>query len=55
VIRIGFGDSSVAVIEGLAFPTAIDFDDAGNAYVTVNGVGAPGSGQVVRFDGLAAP
>jgi streptogramin lyase len=55
IVRIGLGDSSVAVVEGLVFPTAIDFDDAGNAYVTVNGVGAPGSGQVVRFDGLAAP
>lgn len=55
VIRIGMGDGSVAVVEGLPFPTAIDFDDAGNAYVTINGVGAPGSGAVVRFDGLAAP
>jgi hypothetical protein len=28
------------------------FDPDGNALVTVNGLGAPGSGAVVRFDGL---
>lgn len=52
ILRIGEGESSSVLIDGLAFPTSIDFDADGNGYVTVNGVGAPGSGQVVRFDGL---
>ncbi len=52
ILRIGEGESSTVLLDGLAFPTSIDFDADGNGYVTVNGVGAPGSGQVVRFDGL---
>lgn len=43
-----------AVLTGLSFPTAIAFDADGNAFVTRNGVGAPGTGEVVRFDGLAS-
>ena len=35
--------------------TAIRFDAEGNAYITVNGVGVPGSGQVVKYEGIAAP
>jgi uncharacterized protein GlcG (DUF336 family)/sugar lactone lactonase YvrE len=53
VIRIHEGDASETVVEGLSFATSIGFDTAGNAYVTINGLGAPGSGAVVRFDGLA--
>lgn len=52
ILRIGEGKSSSLLVTGLAFPTSIDFDADGNGYVTINGVGAPGSGQVVRFDGL---
>ena len=37
----------------MSFPTSIDFNEAGDAFVTTNGVGAPGSGQVVKFAGLA--
>lgn len=55
VVRVREGEASELVVEGLPFPTAIDFDAEGDAYVTTNGVGAPGSGTVVRFDGLAAP
>jgi sugar lactone lactonase YvrE len=54
VLRIGEGDSSQEVISGLSFPTGISFDAEGNAYVVVNGVGAPGSGAVVKFDAVAA-
>ena len=54
LVRVGMGTVS-PVIEGLVFPTSVSFDADGNAYVTTNGVGAPGSGQVVRFDGVAAP
>src|SRR5690606_21111170 len=52
IVRVREGDASEVVVGGLPFPTAIAFDDAGNAFVTVNGVGAPGSGAVARFDAL---
>jgi hypothetical protein len=54
IIRISEGDGSTPVVEGLSFPTSVDFDEAGDAYVTINGVGAPGSGAVVMFTGVAA-
>lgn len=49
IIRIKAGDASEVVVDGLSFPTSIDFNDNGDAYVTINGVGAPGSGEVVMF------
>lgn len=52
ILRIGEGTTSEVLVDGLAFPTSIDFDSTGNGYVTVNGVGAPGTGQVLRFDDL---
>lgn len=52
ILRIQAGEASEVLVEGLAYPTSIDFDGSGNAYVTVNGVGAPGTGAVVRFDDL---
>lgn len=42
------------MISGLSFPTSVDFNAAGDAYVTINGVGAPGSGEVVMYSGVAA-
>lgn len=53
VLRIAEGDGSQEVITGLSFPTGISFDAEGNLYVVVNGVGAPGSGAVVKFEGVA--
>lgn len=52
VLRID-GSDATEVLSGLSFPTAIAFGPDGAAYVTVNGVGAPGSGEVVRYEGLA--
>jgi sugar lactone lactonase YvrE len=52
VVRIGEGTTSEAVLTGLSLPTAIAFDDAGNAYVTMNALGEPGSGQVVKYPAL---
>lgn len=52
VIRVKPGAASEVVVPGLMFPSSIDFNADGDAYVTVNGVGAPGSGQVVKFAGL---
>ena len=54
VWRIGEGDQSELVIGGLSFPTSLDFNADGDAFVTINGVGAPGSGQVVKFAGATA-
>jgi sugar lactone lactonase YvrE len=52
IIRIKEGAASETVIGGLMFPTSIDFTPEGNAYVTTNGIGAPGTGELVRYDGL---
>jgi len=54
VIRIKAGNASEVVVDGLVFPTSIDFNAAGDAFVTTNGVGAPGSGQVVKFAALTS-
>ncbi len=53
IVQVVEGEGSTPVIEGLPFPTSIAFNEAGDAFVTTNGVGAPGSGQVVKFAGLA--
>lgn len=53
LVRIGEGTGSTVVLSGLAFPTAVAFTAAGDAYLTLNGVGAPGSRQVVMYPGLA--
>lgn len=52
IIRIQEGDASEVVVDGLAFPTSLDFNADGDAYVTINGVGAPGSGAVIVLEGL---
>jgi steroid delta-isomerase-like uncharacterized protein len=52
IIRVRKGDASEVLVEGLPFPTSIDFNAAGDAYVTINGLGAPGSGEVVLYKGL---
>ncbi|GAB4433262.1 MAG: ScyD/ScyE family protein [Anaerolineae bacterium] len=52
LIRIKEGGASEVVVGELPFPTGLSFDADGNAYVAVNGVGAPGSGAVIRLDGV---
>jgi len=54
IIRVKEGDASQVVASGLSFPTSIGFNDAGDAYVTINGVGAPGSGEVVKLAALTS-
>jgi sugar lactone lactonase YvrE len=54
IVRVTEGAEPEAVVSDLSFPTSIDFNEDGDAYVTINGVGAPGSGEVVMFAGLAA-
>lgn len=54
VMRIDAAGAATVALEGLNTPSAIDFNDAGDAFLTVNTFGAPGSGEVVRVAGLAA-
>jgi sugar lactone lactonase YvrE len=54
VVRIKDGQSE-EVLSGLSFPTAIGFNSAGDAYITINGAGAPGTGEVQLFAGVARP
>lgn len=54
LIRIKDGMTD-EVLSGLSFPTSVAFDDSGDVYVTINGVGAPGTGEVHRFAGIATP
>ena len=52
VVRIHDGQSET-VLDNLSFPTSIAFAEDGTAYLTVNGAGAPGSGELVKVAGLA--
>jgi sugar lactone lactonase YvrE len=54
LVHIKEGEASEVVVGELPFPTGLAFDADGNAYIAVNGVGAPGSGAVIRLDGVAA-
>jgi DNA-binding beta-propeller fold protein YncE len=54
IVRIEEGNASEVILSGLSFPTSLDFNSAGDAYVIKNGVGAPGSGEVVMYAGLTA-
>lgn len=54
IIRVKPGSASEVVVADLSFPTSIAFSAAGDAFVTTNGVGAPGSGQVVKFAALTS-
>lgn len=55
LVRVKPGFTSETVISGLNFPTSVSFNSAGDAYITINGVGAPGSGAVVKYTGVATP
>ena len=52
IVRVQEGDGSEIVVDGLSFPTSVDFNDAGDAFITINGVGPPGSGEVVMVSGV---
>jgi hypothetical protein len=54
IIRIRAGGTPEVVLSDLSFPTSIDFNTAGDAFVTINGVGAPGSGQVGKYAALTS-
>jgi sugar lactone lactonase YvrE len=54
IIRVQPGDASEVVVDGLSFPTSIDFNENGDAYITTNGIGAPGSGELMMFANLTS-
>jgi DNA-binding beta-propeller fold protein YncE len=54
IVRVKEGDASETILAGISFPTSIDFTPEGDAYVTTNGVGAPGSGELVRYEGVTS-
>jgi glucose/arabinose dehydrogenase len=52
ILRIREGTESEAILSGLSFPTTVVFTKGGDAYVAINGIGEPGSGQIVTYPGL---
>jgi sugar lactone lactonase YvrE len=55
LLHISSSGESTVVVDGLTFPSSFDFNQAGDVYISVNALGPPGSGSVLRFDGVAAP
>lgn len=55
LVRIRPGTGSQVVVSGLNYPTSVDFNADGDAFLTVGGVGAPGSGAAVRYTKVATP
>lgn len=53
LVRIKPGFGSETVINNLSFPTSVAFNSAGDAFITINGVGAPETGSVVKYTGVA--
>ncbi len=52
IVKLADDGSAETVVDGLSFPTSLDFDADGNAYITINGLGAPGSGAVAMYEGV---
>jgi sugar lactone lactonase YvrE len=52
VLRIEPGTASQAIMSGLSLPASIAFTANGDAYLTLNALGEPGTGQVVKYAGL---
>ncbi len=54
ILRIQPGAASEVLVEGLPFPTSLDFNAEGDAFVTINVFGGAGTGAVITLAGLAA-
>ncbi|QPC83955.1 ScyD/ScyE family protein [Phototrophicus methaneseepsis] len=52
ILRIMEDGTTEVVKEGLPFLTAITFNEAGDAFVAINGIPIPGAGMIVRYNGL---
>lgn len=53
VVRINPDGTTQVVLGELTLPVSVDFNQEGDAYVVVNPVGAPGSGEVLLFKSVA--
>jgi hypothetical protein len=54
VTRVSMTGAHEVVVDGLMFPTALAFAANGDLYVTQHGLGAPGTGEVLRYAGLGS-
>lgn len=52
VTRLKAGGVKELVLGGLNYPTSIAFNNRGDAFIADNGIGAPQSGRVLRYDYL---
>lgn len=52
IIRIGEGETSEVVVDGLTLPAGLAFNEEGDAYVTTSIFGPPASGQVIKIEAL---
>jgi len=52
ILRIRAGGKPEIVLDHLPFPTSLAFDKAGDAYVTLNGTGTPGVGEVMKYSAM---
>lgn len=50
IIRLDRSGNRETIASGLNFPTAITFGPDGRLYVSVNGIGAPGTGEILQID-----
>lgn len=49
IVRLNAGGTWTTIAHGLTFPTAMTFGRDGALYVSVNGIGAPGAGEILRI------
>lgn len=54
ILRILEDGTAEVVVDGLPFLTGIAFNEAGDAYVTVNGIAIPSGGLVVLYEDLVS-
>ncbi|MBB6099620.1 sugar lactone lactonase YvrE [Deinobacterium chartae] len=54
VVRVVPGGKPEVVISGLTLPSSLDFNADGDVYVVTGALGAPGSGELMVFKGVAA-
>ena len=52
IVRVQPESNSAIVLDGLSFSIAIDFNQNGDAYITVGGVGPPESGSLIMVKRL---
>jgi sugar lactone lactonase YvrE len=54
VVRLKAGGVKETLLTGLNTPTSVAFNQSGDAFISVGGAAAPGTGKVLRWDGLTS-